>query len=280
MNHMKKINGNDLLYRFFKDLIESDQVLGMDLSLLLITRLGIWLPREIYSQIPILLPFVVRDPECRRNTAKGRPDEWSSPNSEGFLRDDNSLVKAIPRSLEIRRPEGSLLTGNRIGVGFVASHIWREVNHKQLASRIPMLNTFVPNLVWLPAQVAKLSDIQGGPIQKTLESISVKLYKDVPVETHLQELVDKAWNLLPPPSIEVNQSDLESLNFFRATPRFLNTRLKRIDEVRQALTDLSLGNSLDGSKVISRRYTQGLPNVTQKNLLSLLEYLNQFIKEP
>src|ERR1019366_8734253 len=125
---------------------------------------------------------------------------WSSPDAHGFLRDDNSLVKAIPRAMDITGPKGSHVHDARMGSEFVASHIWRVVDHADLASRHPLLNSFVPNLVWLPGQVAKLSDRQGGIVQKTLEALSYKVYRQAPVHPNLAEIVEEAWEMIPQPT--------------------------------------------------------------------------------
>lgn len=156
MARQKVVHGDDLLYRFFVDLFESEPELIGVVPQLLVQSMAIWLPLDAYRHSPILLPWVVRDPTCRGSKARNIPDEWGSPNGDGFFRDDNSLVKSVPRSLNIRGPKGSRLNGRRMGSEFVAAHIWRKVDSDRLASRIPLLNTFVPNLVWLPSQVSKL----------------------------------------------------------------------------------------------------------------------------
>ncbi len=176
----KTVHGDDLLYRFFQDLFATEPELFTVVPRLLVESMAIWLPLDVYEGFPVLLPWVVRDPHCRGNTKKGVPDQWGSPNRDGYLRDDNSLVKALPRSLAVRGPKGSHIHGARMGTEFVASHVWRKVNAIDLASRIPLLNTFVPNLVWLPSQVAKLSDVEGGIVQQTLQAMSRAIYGTAP----------------------------------------------------------------------------------------------------
>lgn len=48
-------------------------------------------------------------------------------------------------------------TTARIGNGFVASHVWRKLTNNGSASQHPLTYSFIPNLVWLPTQVAKLT---------------------------------------------------------------------------------------------------------------------------
>ena len=201
---------------------------------------------------------------------------WSSPDDAGFLRDDNSLVKAIPRSLAIRGPQGSHLHDARMGTEFVAAHIWRVVNHTQLASRLPLLNSFVPNLVWLPSQVAKLSDRQDGIVQKTLEAISYRLYRDQPVSAHVEDAVKQAWALIPPPSVELVDFDPDDLNWFCTSPGFFRTRLSRLNAVIAALEAIE-GGSPPPERVVTRRYAAGMPLVAPEARSVLRAFLEQFV---
>lgn len=143
------MHGDDLLYRFFDSGLKTDPEIFELVSVKLVTAVSVWLPLAAYRSWPILMPWVVRDPSCRGNARRGLPDQWSSPNSEGYLRDDNSLIKSVARSLEIDAPKGAPLRGAHMGSEFVASHIWRVVLTEGLASRSPMLNSFVTNLIWL-----------------------------------------------------------------------------------------------------------------------------------
>ena len=270
----RSVRGDDLLYRFFLDLLAQDDDGAAEIARLMVQSLAIWLPLDIYRDWPILLPWVVRDPSCRGSKAKGLQDAWSAPDADGYLRDDNSLVKSLPRSLAVRGPSGSHVHGTKMGTEFVASHIWRRVNHEMLASRIPLLNSFVPNLVWLPRQVAKLSDLEGDIIQTTLQATARAIYEPAPVAAHLREPVDEAWQLLPPPKVRVSPN-LEALNWFVATPAFFATRTARLSIVIKALETLGAGGTLD-KKVISTRYTEGLPDVPQDRRSMLLDHLMRF----
>lgn len=191
-----QIDGNHILYHFLqKDLFESDVWLFQMLSARLVASLGIWLHPDIYKRIPIILPFVVRDPSCRKRK-EGEVEEWGTPNKFGFLRDDNSLIKGLPRSLTVCSTSQSLYHNKRIGNGFVASHVWRKIVGSQfdadLASRDPWLNSFVPNLVWLPSQVSKLSDREGTFTQLYLQALSAKIYKDIEVDPKIKPFVERA----------------------------------------------------------------------------------------
>lgn len=125
--HMNaKNSGDDILYHFFqKQLMANNPDFAKSFIVQAINALGIWIHPDLYQKLPVILPFVVRDPSCRKNKITGK-DEWASPNDEGFLRDDNSLVKGIIKSMPVT-PNNSLYVGKTLGNGFVTSHIWRRI---------------------------------------------------------------------------------------------------------------------------------------------------------
>lgn len=269
------VHGDDLLYRFFQDVLARDESLAEKVPRLLIEAAAIWLPLDVYEQWPVLLPWVVRDASCRGNRAKGIPDQWGAPDRYGHLRDDNSLIKALPRGLAVVGPKHGRMHGAVMGREFVASHVWRVVSNGILASRVPLLNSFVPNLVWLPSQVAKLTDREGGIVQATLQAMAFSIYRNARVSLHLEGVVADAWNLIPTPALKVEPIALERLNWFKATPRFFETRRDRLERVLRALEALERRDQL-ATKVITTRYTEGLPNVGLQSRRSLLQWLRRF----
>lgn len=280
---ISKVDGNNILYHFLqKDLFESDIWLFQMLSAKLVASLGIWFHPKIYRQLPILLPFTVRDPSCRKRKEED-VEAWGSPDKMGYLRDDNSLVKGLPKSLSIISHGQSLYNNKRIGNGFVASHVWRQINNSSvgtnLSSRDPILNTFVPNLVWLPAQVSKLSDREGTFTQLYLQALSAKIYRDVAVPSELSSFVEKAWSMIDIPSGIPIQGlpNIDDLSFFEPSKRFLIVRRKKIEEVVDALQAISKGQRLEG-KVITTRYGKGLPLVSLDEIknrqIDLSKYLD------
>ena len=273
---LRIVHGDDLLYRFFQEALRSEPELFAAVPQMLVRTLAIWMPLETYKEWPVLLPWVVRDPRCRGNARKGVADEWSAPDERGYLRDDNSLVKSLPRALQVRGPRGSHVHGARMGSEFVASHIWREVCAERLASRIPLLNSFLPNLVWLPGQIAKLSDREGGVIQQTLQATAWGIYRNAPVTAHLRPVAEEAWSLIPEPEVSVGDVDLASLNWFVPTPGFYRTRLARLQSVVAALQAIDEGQTLP-DRVVTTRYAAGLPTVAPSARADLRSFLGRFI---
>ena len=273
----KVVHGDDLLYRFFQEALRDRPELFAAVPQLLVKTMAIWLPLETYFQWPIVLPWVVRDASCRGNRHKGIPDEWSSPDIRGYLRDDNSLIKSLPRALAVRGPSGSHIQGARMGNEFVASHVWRKVRHQELASRVPLLNSFVPNVAWLPGQVAKLTDREGGVVQQTLQAMSWQIYREAPVAPHLAVIVEEAWALLPRPAIEIEAFELDELNWFQATEGFHRTRSSKLRAVVDALDAVAESQTLP-ARVITSRYAAGLPTVSHEARSDLRRFLARFLE--
>jgi hypothetical protein len=257
------IDGNDLLYRLLQELLDRDDESSVELIQLIIQSYAVWFPPSLYSKFPVVLPWVVRDAKCRPHAVAGSPgekthDEWGSPNSDGFQRDDNSLIKALKSTLKVSGPKGSLLDDKTLANGFVACHVWREVRLEELASRDPRLNSFIPNLVWLPKQIAKLSDHEGGTVQEALKKTSREIYQSTAVDPAVQPAVDAIWNLLPHGKSRVD-IDQEKLHWFVVTDSYIDSRMKAINRTLDFCDAISTGRPFVKKGKISTRYFEGLP---------------------
>jgi len=261
----RKVDGSGVLYHFLqKDLIQSDVFFFQMLVARLVVGLGIWFTPSLYRELPFLVPYAVRDPHSRGNQRLGLPDQWGSPNPRGYFRDDNSLIKKVPASLPIRSRLVDVYDRRSIGTGFVASHVWRQLegDTAQLASRDPRTYSFIPNLVWLPSSVAALTDREGSFAQTYLQAIAHKVFRHQEVAPEFRAMVDDAWSLLPVPT-EIPEQGLpaiEELNYFEETPQFVARRHQMIADVAAGLRTVAVGSELK-RKVISTRYTEGLPLV-------------------
>jgi hypothetical protein len=165
-----------------------------------------------------------------------------------------------------------------MGSEFVAAHVWRVVKHENLASRLPLLNSFVPNLVWLPGQVAKLTDREGGIVQQTLQAMTYAVYRDAPVSDHLREIVAEAWELVPTPMVELEPFEFDELNQFEPTAAFYRTRSSRLASVMDALEQLERGGPI-ADRVVTTRYAAGLSDVPVDAREHLLNYLRRFVTD-
>lgn len=279
----REVNGDHVLYHYLqKELLRSDVWFFQMLSAKLVASLGIWMKPDLYARLPLLIPYAVRDNSCRKSKSNSI-EQWSCPDDLGYLRDDNSLIKDIPRSFKISSPLKEIYNGNYLDTGFVASHIWRTIDQPGArggsASRHPMTYSFVPNLVWLPAQVAKLTDREGSFTQLYLQALSLKIYRHYHVESHMKKFTEECWSYLPIPNgiPEQGLPDISELSFFEETPDFTDKRRNAVIKVSDALSDVAEGKSLR-EKIISTRYTNGLASVDKRKARELSDYLKEYAK--
>lgn len=274
-----KIDGIDVLKNFleqrysqysFKDLEKQDDPSIQTCIKEAIDILGIWLPVELYKYLPIISPFVKRDNSCRP-LKKNQIDMWGSPDEEGYFRDDNSIVKGYPRSLLINSTFPSY-AGKKIGKGFVTAHCWMCKNNNYN----PMVNSFVPNLVWLPKPLAVLTDVEGSFAQQYVQFLSYNIYVKVRVNRVLSKTIKECWSLLPKPYLSLPRKKVV-VNFFEYKPRMQKSRISIIKNVQKALELCIAGEKLS-KKVISKRYTDGLPNVSKEHLIRLNIELKNYLK--
>jgi hypothetical protein len=226
------------------------------LTIELIEHLGIWWSRQTYASLPVMVPWCIRDRTCRYDQG---PESWGSPRSDGYLRDDNSIIKKLPLPLLISGPEGSAYQGRKPWRGFTACHIWRDLPSGELAGADPWLYSFVPNLIWLPSWLAPLTDRQGSDVQAILQRTSIALFRDVRVHERLSEYSELAWDELPPPPPGAVLS-AQRLSKFDPNQSFFTRRLQYLDKFVQGCDDVLAGRPLS-RKLICTRYTEALPTL-------------------
>ncbi len=266
-----KIKADGLLYHFLQhELAEDDVWLFQSLAARLIVRLGIWISPDVYRQMPWLVPYARRDPASRGNKARGIPDQWVSPDSRGYARDDNSLLKGVPRSMTVTSTLGAY-SERRLDSGFVAAHVWRMIDHGLLASRHPDTYSFVPNVLWLPVDVAKLTDREGSFAQQFIQALALKIYRPVAVDQRLSDLVAPVWDMLPVPSSVPPQSlpDPASLNYFVPPKSFYRSRGQKFAAVARALREPE-----SAPKTVGSRYVPGLAAVPATARATLAQRLD------
>ena len=274
-----KIDGIDALKSFleqsysqysFKDLEKQDDPNIQTCIKNAIDVLGIWLPVELYKHLPIISPFVVRNNGCRP-LKKNQMDMWGAPNEKGYFRDDNSIVKGYPKSLLINS-NFPLYIGKKIGKGFVTAHCWMCKSNNYDSN----VNSFVPNLVWLPKPIAVLTDEKDSFAQQYVQYLSYKIYRQEQVKGILSTTINNCWKLLPKPAL-LPSSKKVVVNFFEYKEKMLETRILKIQNVQKALELCIAGEKLS-KKVISKRYTNGLPNVSKEHLIRLNSELKNYLK--
>lgn len=265
------IDGDNIIYHYLRDeLIERDSSEGRVLIRRMIHDLSIWLPIELYRRIPVLLPFVVRDPSCRKSVNKRR-EEWGSCDSRGYFRDDNTLVKSIPRRYKIASTN-RFYSGRKLAKGFVACHVWRKLRGKsELGSRNPMSNTFVPNLVWLPRQISKLTDREGSFAQQYLQALSISIFKPVSLPLNRASVARAIWKMLDSPkNMTIKGTERRGLNFFEVSDEGIQNR---VDDL---LTRIATIKKRGGRKLYCSRYLKTYVKLPERTKISLENKLSKY----
>ena len=162
----------------------------------------------------------------------------------------------------------------------MACHVWRlkAGTGADLSSRDRDTYSFVPNLVWLPVQVAKLTDREGSFAQAYLQALAVKIYRSVETPDRFRPTVERAWGKLPIPAgiPDSGLPDPDNLAYFDATDAYTSRRTGVIRTVAAALDDVAAGRPIR-SKVVSSRYTSGLQTLSPSDLIELRATLHQIL---
>jgi hypothetical protein len=268
--------GDTVLYSYLqKELQGEDLFLFQMITARLVTSLGVWVHPDTYARLPILLPHVVRDASARRS--RGGVEAWATPDANGFLRDDNTLIKNLVKALDVESRRDSFAR-RRLGNGWVASHLWRERSDGTSASRHPRTNSFVPNLVWLPSTISLLSDRGGSFVQQFLQAISRKVYGSVQMDPPLEAIVEEAWSALPPPQLpEGALPDVASLNFFAHEPGWVERRTAVLMGVRDGLNKAARGQLVTKQELAQSRYREGVQGLPEGATDELRAFLSRYL---
>jgi len=263
----RRIDGNNALYHYLqKVIIPRDDEFSRELVRRLILDLSIWFPLALYQAAPVLLPFCVRDSSVKAK-------EWGSANASGCLRDNNSVLKQLAGNYTIQSPRSAVYPRAARGDGFVASHAWRRIRidgGSQYAVTHPRTYSFIPNLAWLPAQVAKLTDHEGSYAQQVLQAISHALY--APAAAAHPTFLSGIWESLEPPALKI-EVDLRELNYFTVSDRSITLRrnilLREIGAIEETLRTGRPGQVSPRSA----RYLPSLARVPREQAGELLDWL-------
>ena len=261
------------LYRYLSEGLRSGPNYAefTNLTIQLIQRTSIWWSAEAYTSLPVIVPWCIRDRACRYDQG---PEAWGSPRSDGYLRDDNSIIKKLPLPISISSPEGSAYHGRKLWRGFTACHIWRDLPDGELAGADPWLYSFIPNLVWLPSWLAPLTDRQGGDVQAVLQRTSIALFGSVRVLKPLSKYAENAWRKLPDPHLGMTLQ-IQQLSKFDPPQAFFVRRLRYLDKFVQGCDDV-LNNRPVRGKLICSRYTEGLPTLEHDEIRRFRDTLDTY----
>lgn len=238
----------------------------------LLQRLTVWWPPSAYASLPTMVPWCIRDRTARYDHG---PESWGMPNDDGHFRDDNSIIKKLPLPLPIDAPPGHPYAHGKVQRGFTACHIWRELPDGRIAGTDPWLYSFMPNLVWMPSALSYLSDQHESHVQRILQATSIGMFRSVEVRTPLGAYAETAWAALPAPPPGTSPLDIDELALFHVDGKFIQRRAAYLTQVVSGVEEALLTGAIQ-KKVISTRYTQGLPGLENSALENFRNTLTDY----
>ncbi len=282
MTKKEEINGENILYHILQKRIIpsslSDSSEPSDGVKFLIEQLllggAIWFKPDTYKEIPVLLPYVVRDANCRKKNPITGKDSRGVANNKGLMPDDNSSIKDIPQILMIESilPEFK----GKMGNGFVASHIWRKLPGQSiLASQWERTNSFIPNLVWLPKQLSKLTDREGSYAQHFVQHVSGLLYRGI---TLSNPTLNDIWNELKDPGITpISDIKIDDLNYFEQNNKWIARRKRKLYDELQSILNILNGENPIINKINTSNYIPSLRGISSRMDSQLKEDFRNWI---
>ncbi|MDC7120268.1 hypothetical protein OMK64_01810 [Cellulomonas fimi] len=229
-----------------------------DMAVHLIQRLSIWWPVSAYAVLPVLTPWCIRDRSARWQHG---PESWGAPRADGYLRDDNSIIKKLPLPLLVDAPGSSPYRGQKPWRGFTACHIWRDLEDGTVGGVDQWVYSFMPNLVWLPSPLSPLTD-HHPRVQALLQRTSQQMFHGRElIQAPVSRYSDYVWSKLVPRSAEPSSGpmlDLGELAFFDVDAAFVKRRLIYVDTFVDGVDRVLAGQSLR-KKIICSRYTAQMP---------------------
>ena len=167
---------------------------------------------------------------------------------------------------------------NKLANGFVASHIWRKLNGKDcFASTYEKTNSFVPNLVWLPKQISKLTDRENSFAQNLLKTISYKIYH----ENNISEFKQDVWDELNNPQLKIKTSfSAADLNYFQVSQEWIEKKKRGLITEMNKINKVLLDGEIVDEKVKCSSYLPTLKqNILEANRQQFINWLDKNIEE-
>ena len=136
-----------------------------------------------------------------------------------------------------------------------------------------MLNSFVPNLVWLPVQISKLTDREGSLAQRLLQAISHRIYEGIPMPSDISLL----WKSLPyPEELEDLDVDPAKMNYFVVPDEWMKSRVKNLVSEIDGILSTKEVDQAKLRKIKSRRFLPTLKQIPIEQRLELNEWLTEY----
>lgn len=272
------VSGSSATFQSLKRVFQRGEDNQRAAARMLLIRSGVWMPVDVYRNWPVLLPWVIR-----RN-GLGNHEKGRASKATGLRLDDNAPVGKLKTNLPVS-------WGGRLASTFQAKplkqgggewwqcHCWSGLaaDPTRSTSTHPLTNSFVPNLVWLPYAIGRLTDDETLIFKDELRSIAWARYRNVRVAPGLAETVERAWERLDEPqSLTVPADELALVNEFQVGQKFYKDRLKYVGQAWSAVNALLDDPDVDGLAVTPKTYAKSLRTIPHSARLALRDQLEPF----
>jgi hypothetical protein len=266
---MTAVDGSSIVYPALKKAFSDPASAPIARELLLAS--GVWFGTEVYRSWPVLVPWAVRDNTVGHAAGQDALSLWA-PNAEGYMRSDNSPVGRLKVGLVVDGATPSL-HGRTLSEGWGQVHVWHQT------ATDPVLNSFVPNLVWLPLPIMKLTD-HAPVVQAELQRLAWEIFRNALVDDHLRPVVERAWRGLPVARYAHDRAAAPVRNTFITPGTWLNGRRTKLQALVTLLRALESGSSSRSVAGVQPKYKAGLRTLSSEARQGLLSFLAPFEETP
>jgi hypothetical protein len=271
----KSVAGMSAVYQSLSPVFDVDLRTGLvderhrHTARMILLHAGVWLPLEVYELWPVLFPWMKRD-----NPKVYAGHKFEADPADGFEIQDNSPIGTLKKDRPVQWTTLSpVFQTNPISSG---AHEWMQSHCWDGMTTSPLTNSFVPNLVWLPHGLGRLTDDTSSLFDQEARRIAWSLYRDAPVPAALTGIIEGIWASLAPPEGELLSSDeRELVNFFAIGSNFHLRRQREHLDHGHVATRLINGDSLQGLK-LPKKYRRTLQRASSEVLESLARHMEPF----
>lgn len=253
----------------------------------LLLRAGVWLPVETYQKWPVLLPWIVRDNSVAQSKTKaahtGKDLIKTASSGTGLLRSDNAPIGGLKKDLPVMWAGGlhETFMSKPLKGGtheWMQSHCWSYLSDTgQSTATHPLTNSFVPNLVWLPHAMGRLTDDERLVFAAELRAIAWARYRHVEVDRAFRDVVEEAWSLLDPPQADdVHMGHLGRANEFKVPAKFYQSKVEKVRSISAYLDKLQSGHDVSGVDLAPAVYKESLASLSPESRSYLKQHLHPF----
>ena len=204
----------------------------------------------------------------------------ANPSTALFV-DDNSMIKNYAQGKVVSSKKIQYYDGKKISEGFWACHIWDRLEDETLTNTDNSLFSFIPNIVWLPKELSRLTD--HVPIVKdVLKQLSVHIYGQLRMPNQaLQSIVDESWEKLSNSRYNqvIPKSALPAIDDFNTMiipDRTISRKVRKLKKYTKGLLEHGHGRIVPPDSQV-HKYGRTIVDTDMSSALTLGQWLEGYL---